>query len=168
MPFYEFKFKNDSYEKILRKGKYFVECWGASGGGVEIGGFGSYVSGYLTLKDPLKVFIYVGEHGKLGSKIKTFNGGGASPAQEIDNFYGYSGGGATDIRLKEGAWNDFDSLKSRIIVAAGGGGSSFYNPTGKEKEGMGGNGGIYEGKEGSYSLCLTNDCSNDLFLRYFI
>ena len=38
------------------------------------------------------------------------------------------GGGATDFRLVGGAWNDFDSLKSRIMVAGGAGGqcSNFY------------------------------------------
>ncbi|MFR6022533.1 MAG: glycine rich domain-containing protein [Clostridia bacterium] len=30
------------------------------------------------------------------------------------------GGGATDIRLVSGEWNDFESLKSRIMVAGGG------------------------------------------------
>src|SRR5574344_1128765 len=34
-----------------------------------------------------------------------------------------TGGGATDIRLVNGNWDDFSSLKSRIIVAAGGGGN---------------------------------------------
>src|SRR5690606_21349938 len=35
------------------------------------------------------------------------------------------GGGATDIRLVSGAWNNTASLRSRIMVAAGGSGSSW-------------------------------------------
>jgi hypothetical protein len=37
-----------------------------------------------------------------------------------------TGGGATDIRLVNGNWDSFNSLKTRIIVAAGGGGGSIY------------------------------------------
>ncbi|SNU04809.1 Glycine rich protein [Prevotellaceae bacterium MN60] len=53
------------------------------------------------------LYVYVGNNG--GS----FNGVG-------------NGGGATDIRLIDGAWNNFNSLKSRIMVAAGGGGPQDY------------------------------------------
>ncbi len=49
----------------------------------------------------------------------SFNGGAQGEAP---------GGGATDIRLTNGNWNDFNSLKSRIMVAGGGGGG-FHNPT---------------------------------------
>ena len=40
---------------------------------------------------------------------------------------GYSGGGATDIRLKPGDSDELESLLSRIIVAAGGGGTGRCN-----------------------------------------
>ena len=39
----------------------------------------------------------------------------------------YAGGGSTDIRLSNGTWNDFNSLKTRFMVAAGGGGASTYH-----------------------------------------
>ena len=51
----------------------------------------------------------------------SFNGGA------IGTSYASSGGGATDIRLVSGNWNDFDSLKSRIMVAAGGGGATTWS-----------------------------------------
>lgn len=35
------------------------------------------------------------------------------------------GGGATDIRIVPGEWNNFNSLKSRLMVAAGGGGAGY-------------------------------------------
>ncbi len=58
----------------------------------------------------------------------SFNGGGQvihpdthSHAEEI----GCSGGGATDIRLTNGSWDNFNSLKFRIMVAGGGGGRGY-------------------------------------------
>ena len=44
----------------------------------------------------------------------SFNGGTGSSG-------GYPGGGATDIRLLNKAWDDLESLKSRIMIAAGAG-----------------------------------------------
>ena len=41
-----------------------------------------------------------------------------------------AGGGATDIRLTNGSWNDFNSLKSRIIVASGGAGTQSWTSQG--------------------------------------
>ena len=59
-----------------------------------------------------------------------------------------SGGGATDVRLVNGAWNDFDSLASRIMVAAGGGGA--YNGDNYNwKSNPGGYGGALTGGDGS-------------------
>ena len=56
-----------------------------------------------------------------------------------------SGGGATDVRLTGGNWNDFNGLKSRIMVAAGGGGA-YYD----DGEGYGStNGGAAGGLTGS-------------------
>ena len=50
-----------------------------------------------------------------------------------EDYNNSTGGGATDIRLVGGEWNNFNSLKSRIMVAAGAGGSigpSFAYPYG--------------------------------------
>lgn len=46
--------------------------------------------------------------------MKKYAYGGGGPGQQ-------GGGGATDIRLQDGLYDDFDSLKSRIMVAAGAG-----------------------------------------------
>ena len=43
-----------------------------------------------------------------------------------DEQTGGAGGGATDIRITNGSWNDFNSLKSRIIVASGGAGTQSF------------------------------------------
>ena len=113
-------------------GYYKIEAWGAQGNNVENkrteGGRGAYTSGEIKLEEGTVLYVYVGEHrtdrlasfncGSIGgTSINTTNGGGIN---------GYGGGGATDIRTISGEWNDFNSLKSRIMVAAGGGGANDY------------------------------------------
>ncbi len=58
----------------------------------------------------------------------------------MGTYYSMYGGGATDIRLVGGAWDNEQGLLSRIIVAGGGGGS--YHPY------TGGAGGGLEGGTG--------------------
>ena len=58
----------------------------------------------------------------------TFNGGGGFGNPEWDRNNG-KGSGATDIRLQDGAWNNFGSLKSRIMVAAGSGACISGSPS---------------------------------------
>lgn len=129
-------------------GNYQIELWGAQGGGsyqnfdpnysetgdyhgvgnfVE-GGKGSYTSGTIRLTKGERLYVYVGGKGMNGQPKTNatggYNGGGIGG-------FGYqggaAGGGATDIRLTSGSWDDFDGLKSRIMVAAGGSGTSNYN-----------------------------------------
>ena len=126
---------------------YKIECWGASGGNsytdggsytnTVYGGKGGYCSGWITFPFGSNVYFYVGQSGE-NTREETFNGGGSSGSMH----YGRSGGGSTDVRLIEGnAWNDFNSLKSRFMVAAGGGGrvkkcvlrKSVYLPLGKNQ-----------------------------------
>ena len=137
---------------------YKIECWGAQGGnGYEdlqhgnytntvYGGKGGYCLGMITLPYNLFFYIYVGQSGEEVDVIKTFNGGGAGGIYESCR----SGGGATDIRLSNGTWDDFNSLKSRIMIAAGGGGSEHY------REGSnGGNAGGLSGQDGPYCRCTS-------------
>ena len=106
-------------EKItLEPGSYVLECWGAQGSNGrldlnEIGGKGAYTYGVIDVKENLTLFVYVGQKGASAAK-NIFNGGGMGQ---------YSGGGATDFRLINSSWDDFDSLKSRIMVAGAGGGA---------------------------------------------
>lgn len=72
-----------------------------------------------------KFYIYVG--GQSG-----YNGGGSPSTQAYPANIGGYGGGATDIRLINGTWNNFESLKSRIMVAGGGGGAGGTAHTGTE------------------------------------
>ena len=108
---------------------YKIECWGAQGGCIhsnsyyDLGGKGAYCSGMVAIPYNLGLYVYVGQSGEETME-HTFNGGGTAGMQSD----GRSGGGATDVRLTEGnTWNEFNSLKSRIIVAAGGGGAHHFN-----------------------------------------
>lgn len=136
--------------------KYKIECWGARGGYKSIiinednsfniscdeyrennFCFGGYTSGNISFSSKTNLFIYIGEAGFNRNKT-TFNGGGSGGVGGSKNYSGFSkgteklpyignsGGGATDIRIKCGEWDDFESLKTRIMVAAGGGGAADY------------------------------------------
>lgn len=131
-----------------KTGRYFLETYGAQGGGSNAGG---YSSGYYGLTKGEKVYIYVGGQGEYSgynydnnkdnqasSTAKKTNGGWNGGG---DGYKGSSaGGGATDIRLEKATgvdgWNNRQagvgddtlssdsSLKSRIIVAGGAGGTA--------------------------------------------
>ena len=107
---------------------YKLEVWGAQGGenaNKFAGAAGAYSSGEITLMKGQKFYIYVG--GQSG-----YNGGGSPSTQAYPANIGGYGGGATDIRLINGTWNNFESLKSRIMVAGGGGGAGGTAHTGTE------------------------------------
>lgn len=117
-------------------GTYKIELWGAQGGGTDTspGGKGAFTVGTINLDKNDTLYIYVGEKGKSNASTTNpggYNGGGYSGNDGGSQSYG--GGGATDVRLVSGSWNDATGLKSRIMVAAGGGGnisaSSRYSVT---------------------------------------
>lgn len=97
-------------------GTYKIEAWGASGKNdynsytISNPTYGGYTSGAVNLNKGEKLYLYVGGSGetfncctKQGSNAKS--------------------GGASDVRLVSGDWNNTTSLASRIMVAGGGGGS---------------------------------------------
>jgi len=144
--------------------KYKMECWGASGGDatygstVKKGGRGGYTKGWIELSSAIPLYIYVGEAGSyipavvgndFNSKEGTYNGGGAAQNHSCVTA---TGGGATDIRIVKGSdWDDFTSLKSRIMVAAGGGGGNTYSfySGGNSGDGSGGHAGGQNGGNGT-------------------
>ena len=158
----DFNYTGDVQEyNVPKDGKYKIELWGASGGiasDSSIQGRGGYTSGTIDLKKNDKLYIYVGERGS-NSKSTTFNGGGSGGNSNLitsNSQVGNSGGGATDVRLEKGkSWNNFDSLKSRIMVAGGSGGGSgntLYESAGNYSAAgglIGYDGGYYSGH--SYS-----------------
>ena len=138
----EFDYTGNYQEyKIKDTGYYQIECVGAKGGNsvgngktTAYGGNGGYTSGIIKLNRGEKLYIYVGGHGTDASVGKNseggYNGGGLGTWDCEDDESAGAGGGATDVRLISGEWNNFESLKSRIMVAAGGGGASWTTPGG--------------------------------------
>jgi len=125
---------------VPKDGTYSVQLWGGSGGtNHQTPGYGAYTYGEIYMNAGEKYYLYVG--GKGYNTIAGWNGGGNG------NSYGGGGGGATDIRLLETSdlsfWNDFESLKTRIMVAAGGGGGSYNVVGGAAGSLSGNNGGTY-------------------------
>ena len=55
-------------------------------------------------------------------------------------------------------WDNFNGLKSRIMVAGGGGGASGYGTVGGAT-GRGGSGGGLTGYSGTYSVCCAGGLS---------
>ena len=120
---------NDQTFNIPHTGSYKIELWGAQGGTTKTtypGKYGAYTSGNINLTAGEKLYINVGGSGKKSalstSAAGGYNGGGIVPA--YSGLYTASGGGATDVRITSGNWNNVTSLRSRIMVAAGGSGGS--------------------------------------------
>ena len=129
-----FNYTGDVQEyTVPRDGYYYIELGGAAGGNGKYENatskdeiFGAKTSGYIELNAGEKLYIYVGKRGEdINTNCRTsgyeFNGGGiAKPAK--DGICGATGGGATDVRLTSGSWDDTKSLISRIMVAGAGAG----------------------------------------------
>jgi len=135
--------------KTHKEGRYSFQLWGAQGGTVNsygVGGKGGYTYGETTLKEGTILYIYVGQ--QPNSTSAGWNGGGAGYDSSYD---GYGGGGATDIRISAttsaGLWNERNSLKTRIMVAAGGGGGGTRDASNYTIHG--GSGGGLSGLTGS-------------------
>ena len=112
-------YTEDGQEYVVPMGQagwYKIELWGAQGGGNN-GGLGAYTSGMIWLDENAHLYFYIGKSDSTYGSSYTFNGGGFA-----SNTTSRRGGGATDVRLVSGAWDNEESLKSRIMVAAGGGG----------------------------------------------
>ena len=112
---YNFEYKGDYQTFVVpRSGIYKLETWGAQGGyrSNANNGKGGYAQGLVYLNRGDVLYVYVGGSGETHNG---WNGGGLQTT--LKNY----GGGATDIRFKDGAWNDAAGLNSRLIVAGGGG-----------------------------------------------
>lgn len=128
----------------LFPGIYTMECRGAQGGMYSSGHAGPYgasAKGTLELREKNTLYIYAGQMGA------NYPGNQSSPAPFNGGGEGYGGGGdggsASDIRLEGGEWNNVQSLRSRIMVAAGGGGSDLSS--------LGGFGGSITGGSALYT-----------------
>lgn len=143
---YDFNYKYGEQKVVLPPGKYLIECWGAAGGGgckitdTNLRSKGGYSKGELILKKETALYVYTGEK---GSNYSPFNGGGRAMMHEGlsngETLY-CNGGGATDIRLIGGSWDNEQGLLSRIIVAGGGGRNNFETKGGDGGGDAGGDG----------------------------
>ena len=162
----EYQFTGSEQSVTLKPGIYEIECYGAEGGHGKYndvykyeGGKGAYTKGVITLTEETTLYLYVGGQGEDSPKgygalggAGGYNGGGAGGQDPSDDDSGGGGGGATDIRLEGGEWNNIESLRSRIMVAAGGSGSGEY-AKGKD-------GGIIEGNSEDGQKVATQTSGN--------
>ena len=114
----------EPYSVSLEPGNYEMKCWGAAGQDFTassyspaityLGGHGGYTKGDIYIPASRTLYVFTGN-------ILGYNGG-----SYCRNPYGASGGSGTDIRLTKGPsgsgnnWYNWESRKSRIMVAAGG------------------------------------------------
>ena len=122
--FYSKTYKEENYSTIFnytgsyqeytvpKTGTYKIELWGAQA--ANSASMGGYTSGEIELIQNEKIYFYIGQGLNSTANGTSFNGGTA-------DYGGFPGGGATDVRLVAGAWNDINSLRSRIMVAGGSG-----------------------------------------------
>ena len=79
----------------------------------------------------------VNDSGRTYEKVAGgWNGGGAGDYDHNDDDSSGGGGGATDVRLTNGGWDSFNSLKSRIMVSGGGGGPGAWGERGGDAGGL--------------------------------
>ncbi|MCM1370489.1 MAG: glycine rich domain-containing protein [Clostridium sp.] len=125
---YDFTYNEDMYTFVVpANGYYQIELWGASGSqDINTTARGAYTRGTIYLEKDTKLYIYVGVQGDnsihRGEDYISNLGG-----YQVTNNNELIGGEETDIRLVKGNPLNFDSLKSRIMVADGGTGSSFIS-----------------------------------------
>lgn len=115
-------------------GTYKVELWGAQGYATK--SKAGYTSGLINLVKGEKFYVYVGQGKVSTANATSFNGGTGDTG-------GQPGGGATDVRLVGGNWNEIASLRSRIMVAGGSG-----TGTGNSTTSLGAGGGLMGYKGG--------------------
>ena len=139
-------------EIYLARGLYYIDLFGASGGGNESiseslkPGYGGRAAGFFKVQKLQKYFLYIGGEGATGNEEAKggWNGGGSgAPGFKTDDIFG-GGGGGTDIRISS-------NEKDRIAVAGGGGGCGRDSAS-LTWDTHGGNGGGLKGDDGGVGL----------------
>ena len=121
---WEFSYTGDIQTfAVPLSGYYQLEVWGAQGTTAIVcrGGYGAYTSGKIQLVNNTSLYVYVGQNPDI-SATPSYN------ATTTSSKSAFGSGGASDIRVNNGSWNDSTSLRSRVIVAAGGSGA-YCNST---------------------------------------
>ncbi|EOY7273212.1 glycine rich domain-containing protein [Clostridioides difficile] len=153
---WNFDYTGAEQSVTLKPAKYKLECWGASGGAFGVDTWdvcakGGYVKGEIIFKEKTLLYIYAGQSGyenpSSGSSLTRTGFGGGGSGGSVSGV-STVGGGATDIRLVGGSWDNPQGLFSRILVAGGGGGSA-------DSSYEGGNGGGLIGERGAVYRSYT-------------
>ena len=119
---HNYDYSGSAKSLTLPPGSYKLQLWGAQGAACSDGyggGKGGYAFGQLTLSNATAVQVRVGGQngyngGGTSTGSSTYNSGNENGRSSMGN-----GGGASDIRLSDGA------LLSRMIVAGGGSGGAY-------------------------------------------
>ena len=114
--------KCSPYKVTFPKGAYRIECWGASSDVAS----GGYTSGDIYFQKEETFYIHIGPSYGL------YNA--ALPNAVTTS--GHKGCGATDVRYSPNAYYEFESLKTRIMVAAGSGNYEHLAGTGMNAGGL--------------------------------
>lgn len=109
-----------------KTGRYYIECFGASGGNNITDsrncGWGGKTTGFINLLEGETIYITVGSAGSISGK-GGYNGGGNAA-----NGAG-SGGGATSITTtNRGVLTNYKDYKNEVLMVAAGGGGQGTNP----------------------------------------
>ena len=116
-----------SYKVTFPKGTYRIELWGASAAAK-----GGYTKGEIYFSKEKIFYIHIGSSNGLYNTAPPF----------AVTVYGNKGAGATDIRYSPDVFYNFDSIKTRIMVAAGSGNWEYFNGTGMNAGGLIGEDGV--------------------------
>ena len=147
---------------VPKTGTYKLETWGAQGGKSimngayqDIGGYGGYSIGFISLNKDETLYIYTGGHGSDGKinvadSLGGFNGGGNGHWDKKDDDASGGGGGATHISRVAKLLFNLENNKSDILIVSGGGGGAAWNYT--SGNGGGVNGTIGYKSEALYSV----------------
>ena len=130
------------YNLTFNKGTYKIECYGSGYIRGSVQSYGAYTKGIITFEETKTLYLYIGGYGKFNA---------LDPDAIIT--IGSNACGSTDIRTDYGDYYDFNSLKSRIMVAASAGGSDSFN-------GEFGSGGTLEGLRGLANESRIDDFKN--------
>ena len=137
----------EPFEVNFRPGYYRIECWGSGfhlirnhdGRSYDINVYGAYTKGSINFVKEQKLYFYI------GTTTGKFN----SLRPEASTQHGWKPNGASDVRIENGDYYNFKSLKSRIMVAAGSGATDDLN-------GEFGHGGTLNGFNGIGNFSRTN------------
>ena len=144
---------------VPKTGTYKLETWGAQGGKSimngayqDIGGYGGYSIGFISLNKDETLYVYTGGLGSDGKinvadSLGGFNGGGNGHWDKKDDDASGGGGGATHISRVVKLLFNLENNKSDILIVSGGGGGAAWNYTS-------GNGGGFNGTIGYKSEAL--------------